>query len=223
MSIAHNVEAIRKDIPENVRLIAVSKTKSLDEMKEAYDIGIRDFGENKVQEFLSKYDSFGDDINWHFIGHLQVNKVKYIVGKVKLIHSLDSIKLLSELEKRYSKAGLKAEVLIEVNIGREESKSGILLEDLEELLSQCENCSSVEVKGLMAVIPKGNEEDNRKYFSEMKSIFEKLKNNKFKNVEMKYLSMGMTGDYKIAIAEGANMVRIGQGIFGKRNYNVQGG
>lgn len=219
MSIAENLDKIKDTIPEGVKLVAVSKTKPVEDIKEAYDCGIRDFGENKVQELLTKYDKFGDDVRWHLIGHLQVNKVKYIVGKVFLIHSLDSVKLLKELEKRYAKENLYADALIEINIGREESKSGILLEDLDELLSECEKCSNVRIKGLMTVIPIGDEESNKKYFSQMKSLFEKLKVMNLKNVEMKYLSMGMTGDYKTAILDGANIVRIGQGIFGKRNYN----
>lgn len=219
MDIASNIEEIRKNVPPDVKLIAVSKTKTVEDMKEAYDCGIRDFGENRVQEFLTKYDEFEKDVRWHLIGHLQVNKVKYIVGKVFLIHSLDSVKLLSELEKRYSNEKLSVDVLIEINIGREESKSGILIENLEELLEECEKCTHVKIKGIMAVIPKGDEESNRKYFSQMKGLFDKLKNENLKNIEMKYLSMGMSGDYKIAIEEGANIVRIGQGIFGKRNYN----
>lgn len=219
MSIAENLDKIRNSIPDNIKLVAVSKTKPVEDIKEAYNLGVRDFGENKVQEFLTKYDQFGSDVRWHIIGHLQVNKVKYIVGKVFLIHSLDSVKLLKELEKRYSKQNLYADALIEINIGREESKSGILLENLDELLSECKECSNVRIKGLMTVIPIGDEESNRKYFSQMKSLFEKLKGLNLKNVEMKYLSMGMTGDYKTAISEGANIVRIGQGIFGKRNYN----
>jgi len=220
LSIAENLDKIRNSIPEGVKLVAVSKTKPVEDIKEAYNCGIRDFGENKVQELLTKYDEFGEDVRWHLIGHLQVNKVKYIVGKVFLIHSLDSVKLLKELEKRYSKQNLYADALIEINIGREESKSGILLEDLDELISECEKCSNVRIKGLMTVIPIGDEESNKKYFSQMKSLFEKLKSMNLKNVEMKYLSMGMTGDYKTAILEGANIVRIGQGIFGKRNYTI---
>jgi len=220
LSIAENLDKIRNSIPEGVKLVAVYKTKPVEDIKEAYNCGIRDFGENKVQELLTKYDEFGEDVRWHLIGHLQVNKVKYIVGKVFLIHSLDSVKLLKELEKRYSKQNLYADDLIEINIGREESKSGILLEDLDELISECEKCSNVRIKGLMTVIPIGDEESNKKYFSQMKSLFEKLKSMNLKNVEMKYLSMGMTGDYKTAILEGANIVRIGQGIFGKRNYTI---
>lgn len=221
MSIAKNVININCTIPEGVKLIAVSKTKPLEDMEEAYQCGIRDFGENKVQELVYKTEKFNKkDVIWHLIGRLQRNKVKYIVGKVDLIHSLDSIKLLEEIEKQYAKKSLKANVLIEVNIGREENKSGILEEDLEELLEAIENCSYISVEGIMTVIPIGDENSCRRYFKEVKNIFDNLSKRNFKNVKMKYLSMGMTGDYKIAIEEGSNMVRIGEGIFGKRNYTI---
>lgn len=219
LSIEQNVRNIKNTIEKDVTLIAVSKTKPVEEIEKVYQVGIRNFGENKVQEFVDKYDKLPKDIKWHLIGHLQRNKVKYVVGKVYLIHSLDSIRLLQEIEKQYASEGKTAKVLIQINIGREDSKTGILLEELEELLAACENCNNVEVKGLMAVIPKGNEEECRRYFSKMKDIFETLKKRDFKNIKMEVLSMGMTGDYIIAMEEGANMVRIGEGIFGKRNYN----
>ena len=216
-----NIRNIKDSIGEDVALIAVSKTKPLEDMEEAYNLGLRDFGENKVQELVYKMDNFHhDDVKWHLIGHLQRNKVKYIAGRVQLIHSLDSLRLLEEIEKQYKSKDIIAQVLIEINIGKEENKSGILLEDLEELIEACESCSNVKVKGLMTVIPKGNDESCREYFKEMKTTFDNLKERKFKNIEMKYLSMGMTGDYKIAIEQGSNMVRIGEGIFGKRNYNL---
>lgn len=218
MSIKDNIDNINQILNKNITLVAVSKTKSVEDIKEAYDADIRDFGENKVQELMSKIDYFGDDVRWHLIGHLQSNKVKYIVGSVWLIHSLDSIKLLETIEKEYGKKNLIANVLVEVNIGREESKTGILIENLNELLAAAEKCKFVKVKGLMAIIPKVNEESARKYFKEMKSTFDNLKMQKYQNIEMKYLSMGMSGDYKVAIEEGSNMVRIGQGIFGARNY-----
>lgn len=218
MAIVDNVVSVQKNIPSNVTLIAVSKTKSIEDMKEVYSTGIRDFGENKVQELTFKIDEFYDDVRWHFIGHLQRNKVKYIVGKVSLIHTLDSIRLLQEIEKQYGANGLTADVLIEINIGREESKSGIYVEQIDETIEACEKCSNVKVKGLMAIIPKGSEVQCREYFSKMKKLWDELSQRNFKNIEMKYLSMGMTGDYKIAIAEGSNMVRIGEGIFGERIY-----
>jgi pyridoxal phosphate enzyme (YggS family) len=219
LSIEENVKNLQKSIPQCVTLVAVSKTKPIQNIKEAYDIGIRDFAENKVQELKEKYEELPKNIRWHLIGHLQRNKVKYIVGKVYLIHSLDNVKLLNEIEKHYKDEGLNAQALIQINIGKEENKTGIYLEDLEELLETCESCDNVKIKGLMAIIPKGNEESIRYYFKKMKKLFDELKKREFQNIEMKYLSMGMTGDYKIAIEEGSNMVRVGEGIFGKRNYN----
>lgn len=183
---------------------------------ESYNIGQRDFGENKVQELISKKESLPSDIRWHFIGKLQTNKVKYLVNNVYLIHSLSSIKLLEKIESEFGKSKLIANVLIQINIGREESKSGIFEEDLNEMIIAIENCNHVKAKGIMAIIPKGNEEENRYYFNKTKKIFDKLKENKFKNISMEVLSMGMTNDYKIAIQEGSNLVRIGSGIFGLR-------
>lgn len=220
MSIEENLNNIEENLNrKKVVLVAVSKTKPVKDIRSAYDVGIRDFGENKVQELINKEPELPKDIRWHLIGHLQRNKVKYIVGKVYLIHSLDSVRLLNELEKHYSAEKLTANTLIQINIGREESKTGIYEENLEGLLEACESCTSVVVKGLMAVIPKGNEESCRFYFKKMKSIFDNLKKREFKNISMDVLSMGMTHDYKIAVEEGANLVRIGEGIFGKRNYN----
>lgn len=223
MSIEENVISIRETIPKGVTLIAVSKTKPIEELQRVYDMEIRDFGENKVQELTDKFEKLPRDIKWHLIGHLQRNKVKYIVGKVHLIHSLDSIKLLEEIEKHYKTNNMTAEVLIQINIGREENKTGIYLEDLEDLINVCESCNNVKVRGLMSIIPQGSEENCRNYFKQMKSLFDKLKERNFRNITMEILSMGMTGDYKVAIQEGSNMVRVGEGIFGKRNYNKLGG
>jgi pyridoxal phosphate enzyme (YggS family) len=219
LSIVENICKIKTQLPKNATLIAVSKTRKVEEIREAYNEGMRDFGENKVQELVEKVDCFDSSVRWHLIGHLQTNKVKYIVGKVHLIHSLDSIKLLSEIEKRYGASNLVAKVLVQINIGKEESKTGIFKEQLNEILEACENCNNVKVKGLMAVIPKGSEEECKKYFREMKDIWEKTKRKEYKNISMDYLSMGMTHDYKIALNEGSNMVRIGEGIFGERDYN----
>lgn len=218
MSIEEKVQQILKELKEDVKLIAVSKTRTVEEMEQAYKIGIRDFGENKVQELVDKYDKFHKDVHWHLLGHLQTNKVKYIVGKVHLIHSLDSIKLLEEIEKRFKAKDAIANVLIQINIGKEESKTGIYLNELEEILNKCEQCTNIKVKGLMCIIPKGTEEENRKYFREMNDIFQELKGKNYKNISMDILSMGMSGDYKIALEEGSNMIRVGQGIFGPRNY-----
>lgn len=222
MSIYSNIEEIIKEIPKNVKLLAVSKTKSLEEMEEAYKYGIREFGENKVQELTYKEEEFHHDVKWHMIGNLQTNKVKFLVGKVYLIHSMSSLKLLKEIEKEFGKKNEIANVLIQINIGREESKGGLLVEELNEVIKEIEECNYVKAKGIMTVIPKGDEESNRKYFKETKKIFDELKNQNFKNIEMDILSMGMTHDYKIAIEEGSNIVRIGEGIFGKRNYNLGG-
>lgn len=212
---------IKKNLNPEVTLVAVSKTRDIDEIMEAYSCGIRDFGENKVQEMMTKIPLLPRDIRWHLIGHLQRNKVKYIVGQVNLIHSLDSTALAMEIERQYAKASLIAEALIQINIGREESKTGVLTEDLPDLLQYCSKCQHLKIRGLMAIIPKGSEEESKKYFSYMKSIFDSLKINDYKNVSMEQLSMGMSGDYLEAMEQGANIVRIGEGIFGKRNYNSQ--
>lgn len=220
MSISENYIKLKDEIPKSVTLVSVSKTRTVEEIKAVYQLGERDFGENKVQEIMEKYEQLPKDIRWHLIGHLQRNKVKYIVGKVHLIHSLDSVRLLEEVEKQYGKSNLIADMLIQINIGREESKTGLLLEDLEELLEACEKCSNVKIKGIMATIPIGDDESSMYYFSKTKDIFENLKKRSFKNITMETLSIGMSNDYKVALAVGSNMVRIGTGIFGKRNYNL---
>ncbi|WP_426349463.1 YggS family pyridoxal phosphate-dependent enzyme [Alloiococcus sp. CFN-8] len=216
MTINDNINLIKNNIFGDVLLVAVSKTQSIPVMQEAYEAGIRDFGENKVQELLDKYESF-PDVRWHFIGNLQKNKVKYLVDKVYLIHSLSSVGLLKEIEKQYSKRGSKAKVLIEVNIGREDTKGGVFLEDIPNFIEEVEACEYVKVLGLMAIIPPGDEVSCTYYFKEMKKLWDSLKGNNYKNITMKYLSMGMSGDYKIALSQGSNIIRIGQGIFGKRN------
>ena len=221
MDIKNNIKSLRCNIPNEVTLLAVSKTKPLNELEEAYNAGIRDFGENKVQELKDKFENFHKDVRWHFIGNLQTNKVKYLVGKTFLIHSLSSIKLLEVIEKEFGKKNIIADTLIQINIGREESKGGLLEEDLDTLIEAIEKCKFVKVKGIMAVIPKGTEESNRYYFKKVRDIFDSLKSKEFKNIKMEILSMGMTHDYHIAIEEGSNFIRIGEGIFGKRNYNLQ--
>jgi PLP dependent protein len=217
--IKKNLNKIKLSLPEHVVCIAVSKTRTLEDIREVYELGIRDFGENKVQELIEKYDNIPKDVNWHIIGHLQRNKVKYIVGKVSLIQSLDSVRLLEEIEKQYKKANITANALVQINIGREESKTGIMIEELEDLLENIEKCQHVKVKGIMAIIPRGDEESSRRYFSVVREIWSSLGGRKFVNITMEYLSMGMSNDYEIAVQEGSNMVRIGEGIFGKRNYN----
>ena len=220
MSISENLHDIRKKLGNNVNLVAVSKTKPIEDIEEAYNLGVRDFGENKVQELVEKIEKFPkEDVKWHLIGHLQRNKVKYIVGKVYLIHSLDSIRLLKEIEKKYKEEDKVAKVLIQINIGEDKNKYGIRVEEPENMIKACEECSNVKVQGLMTILPMEDDESCRRYFKQMKQIFDDLKSRSFKNIEMKYLSMGMSGDYEIAVEEGSNMVRIGQGIFGKRDYN----
>ncbi|AIY81735.1 hypothetical protein U728_1341 [Clostridium botulinum 202F] len=157
MSIKENIEKLKLEIPKNVELLAVSKTKPIEDLKEAYEAGIRDFGENKVQELVSKEVSLPKDIRWHLIGKLQTNKVKYLVDKVYLIHSLSSIKLLNEIERVFEKNNTVANVLIQINIGREESKSGILKEELPDIIEAIETCDHVLAKGIMVIIPKGDE------------------------------------------------------------------
>lgn len=218
MEIFEAYNKIKNEISEDVTLVCVSKTREIHEIKEAYDCGARDFGENKVQELIEKYDSLSKDIRWHLIGHLQTNKVKYIVGKVHLIHSLDSIRLLREIEKRYESQGEIANLLIQVNIGKESSKTGIDAEEIDALIKVCEECNHIKIKGLMATIPIGDEEECKKYFIQMKTIFDNLKNYKYKNVTMEFLSLGMSGDFEIAIDAGSNMIRLGSNIFGKRDY-----
>lgn len=222
MGIRQNIEEIKTEIPEEVKLLAVSKTKPLEYLEEAYEAGIRDFGENKVQELLKKCEHFHKDVRWHLIGHLQSNKVKYLVDKVYLIHSLSSMSLLNEIEKVFGKANKTANTLIQINIGREESKTGVLEENLYEFIEEIEKCNYVSVKGLMVIIPIGDEESNRRYFKKTKKIFDELKTRSYKNIKMEILSMGMTHDYMTAIEEGSTLIRVGTGIFGERNYNIGG-
>ncbi len=216
MDILGNLKLIKNKIPKDATFIAVSKQQSKDSIEKAYDFGIKDFGENKVQELLEKSQELPKDIRWHFVGHLQRNKVKYIVGKVYLIQSLDSIKLLSEIEKQFMKQNKVAKALIEINIGKEKSKDGVFLEDLEELIVEIEKCNFVKVRGLMSIIPKGDEKSSESYFIKMKDIWDSLSYRKFSNISMEYLSMGMSKDYDLALKCGSNMVRVGEGIFGKR-------
>ena len=217
MCIKENIKNIKEDLKKDITLVAVSKTKPIEDIKLAYEMGQRDFGENKVQELIDKEEILPKDINWHFIGKLQTNKVKYLVGKVFLIHSLSSIKLLEKIENEFSKKKVIANLLIQINIGREESKSGIFEEELLDLVSEVEKCNFCKVKGIMAIIPKGTDEENRIHFKKTREIFDKLSKEKYNNITMEILSMGMTNDYRIALEEGSNLIRIGEGIFGKRN------
>lgn len=221
--IKYNIDLIKKEkgLDYPITLIAVSKTVDEEKVMEAYEHGQRDFGENKVQELTKKESSLNnlEDINFHMIGYLQSNKVKYLVNTAKLIHSLDRKSLIKEMEKRGRNEDFIFNCLIQVNLAKEESKSGIYIEDLEELLILIENSNYVKVKGLMMIAPFYEDvEKVRPLFRDMKKIYDELKTQKFKNIEMKYLSMGMSHDYKVAVEEGSNMVRIGTDIFGKRVY-----
>lgn len=206
---------------EEVTLIAVSKTKPVSMLQEVYDMGIRNFGENKVQEMCDKIEVLPHDIKWHMIGHLQTNKVKYIVGKTALIHSVDSLKLAEEIQKQAVKKDVYVPILVEVNIAGEESKFGISKEETMELVRQISSLDHLQIKGLMTIAPfVENAEDNRLYFRGIRQLSVDIANQNIDNVSMDILSMGMTGDYAVAIEEGATMVRVGTGIFGARNYNI---
>ena len=203
-----------------VTLIAVSKTKPVSMLQEIYDENIRHFGENKVQELCDKIEQMPQDIHWHMIGHLQRNKVKYIVGKVDLIHSVDTYRLAEEINIQAKKKNVVVPILVEVNIAEEESKFGTSAEDAMLLVSEIAQLENVQVKGLMTIAPYvENPEDNRAYFRKIKQLSVDIRNKNIDNVSMEILSMGMTGDYMVAIEEGATMVRVGTGIFGERNYN----
>lgn len=206
---------------EEVTLIAVSKTKPISMLTEAYETGIRDFGENKVQEMCDKYETMEKDIRWHMIGHLQTNKVKYLVGKTKLIHSVDSYKLACEIEKQAAKNNWEADILIEVNAANEETKFGVSTAEVIELVQQIAKLPHVHIKGLMTVAPYVEDaEENRDIFRKMKQLSIDIENQNIDNVNMNVLSMGMTGDYMVAIEEGATHVRVGTGIFGERDYSI---
>lgn len=204
----------------DIKLIAVTKTVEADIMNEAIDAGATDIGENRVQEVVRKYEAVRENVNWHLIGQLQTNKVKYIIDKVCLIHSLDRLSLAEELQKRCFKNNIVMPVLIQVNIGREESKSGILEEEIENFVHQVAVYKNISVKGLMTVAPAADDiEDVRPFFKKMYNWFNKIKDMNIPGINMEYLSMGMSHDFSVAVQEGANMVRIGTAIFGKRNYN----
>ncbi|MEG1947499.1 MAG: YggS family pyridoxal phosphate-dependent enzyme [Lachnospiraceae bacterium] len=203
-----------------VTLISVSKTKPISMLKEAYEAGSRDFGENKVQEIMDKCEVLPQDIRWHMIGHLQRNKVKYIVHKTALIHSVDSLRLAEEISEQAKKKQVEVNILIEVNIAQETSKFGISKEDTIQLVESIATLPCIHIKGLMTIAPfVENPEDNRMFFREIKKLSVDIKEKNIDNVSMDVLSMGMTGDYMVAIEEGATMVRVGTGIFGQRNYN----
>lgn len=227
--ISENIENIRKNIdtackrsgrdPKDVLLLAVSKTVDVDRIKVAVDCGLNSLGENRVQEIMEKYEPMGENVKWHLIGHLQTNKVKYIIDKVELIHSVESIKLAEEINKQAKKHNLVMDVLVEVNMADEESKFGVKPEETEGFIRELALMDNIRVRGLMTVAPNvENGEENRVYFRNMKQLLVDINAKNINNINMDILSMGMTGDYETAVEEGATIVRVGTGIFGKRDY-----
>ena len=223
----NNITAIIKRICDtkgidykNITIVAVTKTIDTNMIKEAINLGITDIGENKAQEIISKYEDIKDIANIHLIGHLQSNKVKSIIDKVKLIHSVDSLSLMKEINKRAIKAEVIANILIQVNVAEEDTKFGIAMDEIESFLVNASSFDNIRVKGLMTIAPFAEKpEDVRYVFKALKEKYDELSIKKLKNVEMKYLSMGMTNDFQIALEEGSNMIRVGTAIFGKRVYN----
>ena len=204
-----------------VTLVAVSKTKPVSMLKEAYDLGVRVFGENKVQEIREKYEALPKDIEWHMIGHLQTNKVKYIADKVSLIHSVDSLRLAETIEKEAVKHNRIVDILLEVNVAEEESKFGIKTSEVLALAENVVQLSHIRLRGLMTIAPfVENPEKNRAIFANLHELYVDIKDKNIDNGTVSILSMGMTNDYEVAIEEGATMVRVGTGIFGARDYSV---
>jgi len=204
---------------DDITLISVSKTQSIETIKEAVQLGMINLGENKVQEIMDKYDHFNSDIKWHMIGHLQTNKVKYIIDKVALIHSVDSLKLANQINKEASKHNMIMPILIQLNIAKEDSKFGIDESEVYNMIQTIAKLSHIKIEGLMTVAPYVvDSEENRPIFRKMKDISVDIAAQNIDNVSMRILSMGMSGDFDVAIEEGATMIRVGTGIFGKRDY-----
>ena len=205
---------------EEVTLIAVSKTKPVEMLQEIYDEGIRDFGENKVQEIMNKYEGV-KPVRWHLIGHLQTNKVKYIIDKVCMIHSVDSLKLAEEIDKRAAQHGITMDILIQVNSAMEESKFGITTEETGKLIEDIlENCPNIRIRGLMCIAPfEDNPEDAAQYFAAVKKLYDEYGKLDNPRIDFKYLSMGMSNDFEVAIEEGSTLIRVGTSIFGARDYS----
>jgi pyridoxal phosphate enzyme (YggS family) len=221
MNIKQNVRQILSELPKGIQLVAAAKTRTPKEILEALEGGVEIIGENYVQEAEKAYEVIGNKARWHLIGHLQKNKVKKAVRIFDMIETVDSFELAREIDKRCAQIGKIMPVLIEVNIGQEEQKSGILPENTEQLVREISNLPNIRLMGLMTVGPLSPDpEDSRPHFVEMKKLFDKMKKLHLPNVEMKYLSMGMTNSYKIAPEEGANIVRIGTRIFGERPQKI---
>ena len=229
--IEKNLEAVEEKIRKacerakrdrsSVTLIAVSKTKPVSDIRIAMDCGITVFGENKVQEIRDKTEEIKEPLSWHMIGHLQANKVKYLPGKVCMIHSVDNKKLADEIEKQFSKADMTIDVLLEVNMAGEESKFGLSPKEVPDFVKEIADLSHLNIRGLMTIAPYTDDpESNRQYFRGLKELMERINSMGILKNPMDQLSMGMTGDYEVAIEEGATFVRVGTGIFGERNYNA---
>ena len=214
-SIQNNLESIKKEVGENVLVVAVSKTKSIELIKKAYETGHRDFGENKIQEMTSKFNDLPEDINWHMIGHIQTNKVKYLAPYVSLIHSLDSLKLAKEINKQAIKNNRIIECLIQYRISNEETKFGLNENEVMDIIKLQDNFSGLRITGLMGMASFVDDQNViDKEFKKLKTLFERIK---LSNKNFKIISMGMTLDYNLAIKNGSNMIRIGSKIFGERN------
>lgn len=219
--INQNVDQILGELPDGVQLVAAVKARAPEEILKAVESGVKILGENYVQEAERAYEVVGDKAKWHFIGHLQKNKVKKAVKLFDMIETVDSLELAREIDKRCAQIGKVMLVLVEINSGREEQKSGVFPEKTEQLVREISDLNNIRVMGLMTMGPRfGNPEDSRPYFVETKKIFERIKKLNLPDIQMRYLSMGMTNSYKIALDEGANMVRIGSKIFGERNYGA---
>lgn len=229
-TIKENIEAINSQKAEyakkagrdgkDILLVGVTKTRSVDEINEGIDAGLTDIGENKVQEIMDKYD-FVKPVRWHMIGHLQTNKVKYIIDKVSMIHSVDSYKLAEEINKRAAQHGITMDILLQVNSAQEESKFGISTGETEELVWKIlENCANIRLKGLMCIAPYAdNPDDIRVYFAEVKKLYDQYAKIEHERLNFQYLSMGMSHDFEAAILEGSNLIRVGTAIFGERDYS----
>jgi len=218
--IEQSVRQILSELPEGVELVAAAKTRSPEEVRRAVGAGVKIIGENYVQEAENAFQTVGDKAQWHFIGHLQKNKVKKAVTLFDMIETVDSLELAREIDKRCAQAGNVMPVLLEINSGREKQKSGVLPEEAEQLVRDISHLPHVRVMGLMTMGPLfGDPEDSRPYFATTRRIFEEVKKLNLPNTEMKYLSMGMTNSYRVALEEGANIVRIGSKIFGERDYS----
>lgn len=225
-----NLEKVRQQIrqsaegcgrsQDDILLVAVSKTRTPEEINIAIEAGVTDIGENKVQEIMDKYDDI-KPVRWHMIGHLQTNKVKYIIGKVSMIHSVDSYKLAAEINKRAAACGITMDILLQVNSAQEESKFGISTEETEGLIMQIlDSCENIRIRGLMCIAPYADDpEDIKKYFDSVKEQYDQFSTIDHPNLDFRYLSMGMSHDFPVAIEAGSNLVRVGSAIFGERDYS----